>query len=143
MKKLICPLTGVNIMRFLAIIFAGFVFVFAFDFGYHAILLEGQYMATAHLWRPQETMEEFFLFAMLCQLAYIIALAFVFTRHYEGKGIGEGVRFGLAIGGLLGVAQFGIYPYLPIPFTLAALWAIGTVVQITGLGIIFALVYRK
>ncbi len=143
MKKLVCPLTGVNIMRFLATILAGFVFIFAFDFVYHAILLEGQYASTAHLWRPQETMEEFFPLAMLCQLAYTIALAFVFTRNYEGKGLGEGVRFGLAIGGLLGVAQFGIYPYLPIPFTLAALWAVGTLIQITGAGVVFALVYRK
>ncbi len=143
MGKVCCPVTGVNITRFLAAITVGFVFVFGFDFVFHALLLEDQYKATAHLWRPQEAMSAYFSVAMASQLAYVTAMALVFTRHYEGKGICEGVRFGILIGLLMGVAQFGIYPYLPIPLTLVLAWVVGTLIQCTGLGVIFALLYRK
>ncbi len=143
MSKVCCPITGVNIIRFLVAVIVGFVFVFGFDFVFHALLLEDQYKETAHLWRPQETMEMFFPVAMASQLAYVTAMALVFTRNYEGKGIGEGFRFGILIGILMGVAQFGIYPYMPIPLTLALAWLAGTLVQCTVLGVIFSLLYRK
>ena len=138
-----CPISGVNVPRFFLSLIVGFIFVFGYDMVYHGKLLMEHYEATSYLWRSPDEMKEFYALSMLLQLAYVGVLAFVFTLNYEGKGIGEGIRYGLALGIVLGVAQLGIYPYMPIPLNLAVLWFSGTVVQVVGLGVIFALLYRK
>ncbi len=138
-----CPISNVNIPRFLAIILAGFIFVFGFEFVWHGMLLMDHYEATMHLWRPKAEMQAYFPYVLATQLAFVAALAFVFTRNYEGKGLSEGLRFGLALGVLLGIGQFGMYAYMTIPLALAALWFVGAVFEVAGLGLLFALIYRK
>ncbi len=46
-----CPITGINIPRFLAAAAAGFVFIFGFEFLVHGKLLNDLYDQTGHLWR--------------------------------------------------------------------------------------------
>lgn len=138
-----CPITGVNIIRFWSMSLIGFAFVFGYDFAFHGVLLADQYQATAHLWRGLKEMQAFFPIAIACQFAFVITIAYVFTRNFEDTGMGEGVRFGMALGLVLGAAQFGIYPYLPIPLSLAVLWFCGTFFEVLGLGIIFSLIYKK
>ena len=86
-----------------------------FNFLWHGLLLESQYMATINLWPPQDQMGAFFPWVMAFTLAIGFVLTFLFTRHYEAKGIGDGVRFGFYTGLLVGLLQAGIYPYLANP----------------------------
>ena len=131
-----------NTKRYTLSVFVGFVFVFLFEFMFHGNILKSTYESTAELWRPEEEMEHFLHWMTLCQLGFVAALAFIFTRHYEGKGIPEGVRFGLMLGVLIGIGQFAVYSYMPISMGLALAWFGGAVVEMVGLGIIFSLLYK-
>ena len=130
-----------NMKRFIFSAIAILVFVFLFEFLVHGVLLQGIYMETAHLWRTQEESPMIFMF--LSQLGFSLMAAFIFTRHFEAKGMGEGVRYGLMIGLLLGSIQVGTYCYMPIPGMLTAAWVLAALVKGLGSGVIASLVYRK
>lgn len=132
-----------NMQRFVLAAIAAFVAMMVFNFLWHGLLLESMYMATTNLWRPQDQMGAFFPWAVAFTLAIGFVLAFLFTRHYEAKGIGEGVRFGFYVGLLMGLLQAGIYPYLAIPALLGVAWFVGGLLQGLAAGTAIALVYRQ
>lgn len=138
-----CPITGVNIPRFIASIIVGFIFIFAFDFVIHGQVLKGIYMETADLWRSPEEMQKTFPFMLATQFLTAAITAFIFTRHAEDKGIGEGIRFGGMLGALFAVMMGASYAWLPIPLLLAIYWAMAGLMQGLGLGIIYSLIYKK
>ena len=143
MDKHHCPITGVNIPRFLATTLAGFVFIFGYDFALHGNLLMGIYEQTSDLWRDPEEMKTFFPYMLSTQFFTALLAAFIFTRNYEGKGIGEGLRFGIMLGLLFGVMMSASYAWMPIPTALAGAWFAGGLGMGIGLGVIFSLIYRK
>ena len=131
-----------NIKRFVMAAVAAFVFVFAFEFVLHGILLKSIYEATSNLWRPMGSGTKYSLFMLMSQAGYSAVAAFIFTRHYEARGIGEGVRFGLYIGLLLASLEVGTYCYLPIPVKLTIAWVVGGLLKGLGTGTAVALVYK-
>lgn len=131
-----------NTKRYVLSAVAAYVFMFAFDFVWHGLLLSDQYKATQALWRPEADMGSFFPVAMAVGLALAFLIAFVFTRNYENRGLSEGARFGLYLGVFLGLTAFGIYPYLAMPLGLAAMWFVGGMIKGVGAGMVLALVYR-
>jgi hypothetical protein len=69
---------------------------------------------------------------------------FIFSRGYEGKGLLEGVRFGLYIGVWMGIGfAYGTYAMIPIPYSLALSWFVSTLVQYSVAGIIASLLFGK
>lgn len=132
-----------NVKRFALTTLAGFIFIFAFEFVVHGILLADTYEQTTHLWRPMEDMASYMPFMHAMQLAFVTILAFIYTRHHEGKGLSEGIRFGSYLGLLLGVVMISMYAWMPISFTLAAMWFAATLIEIIALGIIFSLIYKN
>jgi hypothetical protein len=132
-----------NMPRFILAALAAFVAMMVFNFLWHGLLLESMYKATMSLWRPQDQMEEFFPWAAGITLAIGIALTLLFSRNYEEKGIGEGIRFGFYAGLLIGLLQAGIYPYLAIPLSLAGAWFIGGMLQGMVAGVTISLVYKR
>lgn len=141
--KICCPVTGINIPRFLLASVIGFIFVFGYDYLVHHVLLMETYETTADLWRAPETMEQFFPYMLGYQALYVIFLGFIFTRNFEGKGIMEGVRFGIALGLLLALCNAAAYIWMPIPLNLALAWGGCAIGSAIGIGVIFALLYKK
>jgi len=76
--------------------------------------------------------------------ALVVAFFFtlIFSKGYNGTGVGEGVRFGL-YAGLLVMIHFAYdsYASYPIPYGLALQWFITGVVQYVILGALVAMVY--
>jgi hypothetical protein len=138
-----CPITGINIPRFLLSVITGFIFIFALDFIVHGNLLNTLYEQTPQLWRDPEVMMGFFPYMLGTQFLIALITAFIFTRNYEGKGITEGLRFGVVLGLLMGVLMSGSFAWMPISTTLAASWFGSGALTGLGLGLIFALTYRK
>lgn len=138
-----CPISGVNIKRFLLTLIAGFAFAFAYDWVVHGYLLTAMYEQTAHLWRPEAEMKEYCPFMLATKFFVVAITAFIFTRNYEGKGLGEGLRFGAYIGLLMGVMLASPYGWMPVSGPLAAAWFATGLIQGLGLGVIYALTYRK
>ena len=132
-----------NIPRYLIASLVGFVFIFAYEFVVHGILLVPTYDTTPDLWRPEEAMATFFPFMLLTQIVRSFALCFLYTRHHEGKGIAEGLRFGVIVGFLFGVMQASSYAWMPISAALAGYWFISAFFEAIALGVIFSLIYKK
>ena len=138
-----CPVSGINIPRFLAATVVGFAFVFGFDYIVHSILLMDTYTQTPELWRLQEEMQQYFPFMIGYQVLLVVLLGFIFTRNFEGKGVAEGVRFGLMMGALIGLLNAAAFIWMPISLTLALSWAGAGLGATLGIGIIFSVIYKK
>ncbi len=136
-----CPFTGVHMIRFPLIVLAGFAFTFIYEFLLHGQILMGLYEQTAHLWRPEGEMKMSLM--MLNQFLTTAILAFIFTRNFEGKGVCEGMRFGIMMGLLMGVMSAAAYIWTPIPGALAIGWFFGGLGWGLGLGVVFSLIYHK
>ncbi|GJL86169.1 MAG: hypothetical protein DHS20C02_19440 [Micavibrio sp.] len=139
-----CPITGINIPRYLAAALAGFVFIFAFDFLVHGNLLMDLYEQTSELWRAPEDMVMPWM--MGTQILIALITAFIYACgccDKEGKGIKCGIGFGIKIGLLMAVLMAASYAWMPIPLALALGWAGAGLGTGLGLGIIFSLVYKK
>lgn len=130
-----------NKQRYVISVLVTFVFVFLYDFLVHGFLLKDIYAQTKELWRPEN--EYKMLVMSMSQLGFAAVLAYIFTLNYEGKGIGEGIRFGLCIGMLLGVIQIGKYAYMPIPMVLMLSWVLAALLIGLGSGVILSLVYKR
>jgi hypothetical protein len=130
-----------NIKRYCFSFAAVFVFLFLSGYLCHEFLLAELYEKTSELWRAKD--EHIMIFIWLGDLGFAAVMAFIFTRHYEDKGVMEGLRYGLYIGLLLAALKFGTYGYLPIPLVLTFSWMAISIVNGLGAGLVLALVYRK
>ncbi len=69
--------------------------------------------------------------------------SFIFSKGYEGKGIWEGVRYGLYIGIWMSVGMaYGTYAMIAIPYSLALQWFIYGVIEYIIAGIVLALIFK-
>ena len=132
-----------NIKRFSLCSFVGFIFIFIYEYLIHGVLLVPTYELTPQLWRPMESMQEFMPIMTAVQLLTAAILCFIYTRHHEGKGISEGLRFGAMLGLLIGMLSFSSYAYMPISITLGLSWFGACFVKTIGLGVIFSLLYKN
>jgi len=132
-----------NLKRFSLCCLTGFIFVFIYEYIIHGVALVAIYDQTPQLWRSPETMVDYMPFMIVMQFLTTALLCFIYTRHHEEKGIGEGVRFGAMIGLLLGILQASSFAWMPISLTLAGLWLVTTFVEAIGLSILFSLIYKK
>ena len=130
-----------NKKRYVISLFVVFVFVFLYEFLVHWFLLKDIYTQTAQLWRPEEEMNMFFMF--MSQIGFSAVIAYIFTLHYEDKGIGEGIRFGLCMGLLLGSIDIATYAYMPVPMVLTLSWVLASLLKGLGSGVVLSLVYKR
>jgi len=127
------------------LIAGGVVFVVyeILSFLIHGVLLEGAYQATASVWRPEAEMHANFPIMLVTAFIISFLFVFIFAKGYEGKGIMEGVRYGLWIGLLMSIPMaFNSYATLPIPMSLAIKWLVYGVIQFIILGIVAAAIYK-
>jgi hypothetical protein len=106
------------------------------------VLLSSAFKATANLWRPPAEMKIWLFYVIYLFIAFFVTL--IFSKGYEGKGIGEGIRFGFYIGMFMAVPMaYGTYASMPIPYSLALQWFLYGLVEYIIVGIVLALVYGK
>ena len=132
-----------SMIRFALAALAVFVFTFLFDFLVHGVLLQQTYKDLASIWRPEAEMQSLMPLMTLVQALMALVLAFIFTRNFEDKGIGEGARYGFYMGVFLAVPQIGAYVFMPIPVSLAAAWAGQAIAWGLLAGIILSLIYKE
>ena len=77
---------------------AVFIFIYLFEWYFHGTCLMGIYTETAQWWRPEETMIDFMHLFLIAQLSFSVLFCYIFAKGYEGRGIMEGVRFGIILG---------------------------------------------
>lgn len=125
----------------------GFVAVFAvaqvLGFLIHQIMLDQTYQSLASVFRPEaEMMDKMWIMIVSSGISLLI-FCYVFTKGYENRGIGEGIRFGVLIGLFLSLPyvldQYVVYP---ITASLAMIWLVTGVVTFTILGAVFSAIYK-
>ena len=126
----------------------GFVAVFVAlsvtDFLIHAVILAATYQAEPmkSLMRPDMMDKLWIYYVVYAFIAFFFTL--IFSKGYEGKGMGEGLRFGFYVGMLMATPMaYASYAMYPMPYSLALQWFIYGVIQYIILGIVVALVYGK
>jgi len=131
----------VNIKRFVAASLAVFVVSQILDFLIHGVILKATYESLKQLWRPD--MESKMWIMYLVGFITSFLFTYIFVKGYEGKGILEGVRFGVVIGLFTSIPMaYGTYAMIAIPYSLALQWFAYGMVETIVMGIVVALVYK-
>jgi hypothetical protein len=129
--------------RFWMAVAACYVTGHVLGFLIHGVGLDATYKALAAIFRPKAEMDALMWLMFVSSALAVFAFCFIFTKGYEGRGVTEGVRYGLWVALLVGIPgamdQFWIYP---VPAELAIKWAIANVVYWVTLGTVAAAIYR-
>ena len=120
----------------------GFAFIFAFEYVVHGVCLKDMYDVSPELWRSPESMVGYFPFMVLMQVLFVAVTAYIFAQNYEGKGMGEGLRFGVPFGLLIAIFYTAPFAWLPISPLLAVYWALSGLIEGVVLGLIFSVLYK-
>jgi hypothetical protein len=106
------------------------------------LILGSTYESLQNIWRPDMQSKMWIFHVVMLFGAFFFS--FIFSKGYEGKGIAEGVRYGLYIGIWLSVGMaYSTYAMIDIPYSLALQWFIYGVIQYVIYGIALALVFKK
>jgi len=127
-------------------VWLGFVVVFVLmvicSYIVNSLILASTYQSLQNLWRP-DMMSKMWIF-YLVMLFQAFFFSFIFSKGYEGKGIAEGVRYGLYIGIWMSVGMaYATYAMIAIPYSMALQWFIYGVIEYVIYGIALALVFGK
>lgn len=132
-----------NTNRYLAASLAVAVFIFLYGWVVHGIVLAdfwAEHMVEGSM-RPQGE-EIIWAIAVSCLLQGL-ALGFIFVRGYEGKGIGEGVRFGLLIAWFIIAIYFLHYALSPMEEMAMVTGGIVDAIMYVICGVILAALYKE
>ncbi len=101
------------------------------------VLLAEDWKSIAHLMRPEADQKIWIYFVSYLFLAYFFT--WIFSKGYEGKGMMEGVRYGLAVAFMLVLPwSYGMYASMDIPYSLTLkLFIYGTVEMVIA-GVVLA-----
>jgi hypothetical protein len=131
----------INIIRFIGASIAVFAANQLTDPIIHGTLLGKAYRALTHIWRT-DMMSKMWIM-VLASIAFAFLFVYIFSKGYQGKGIPEGIRYGVLIGLLMnGVAILHQYAVYPVPFSLVLQWFAFGMIQTIIYGVIAALIYR-
>ena len=107
----------------------------------HGLILASTYEQLSHIWRPD--MDRLMWVQWVTALFLSFFFVYIFAKGYEGKGIMEGVRYGLVIWAFLSIpSYYGQYVMYPLPYSLVWKWLISDLVMLVILGIIVAVLYK-
>jgi hypothetical protein len=107
----------------------------------HLLLLSRAYQGLMDVWRPDMMQKVWITYVTALVFSFLFVL--IFSKGYEGKGINEGVRYGLLIGLLMNVmGMFNQYAVYPISLGLAVQWFIYVMIQYIICGIVAAALFK-
>ena len=110
----------------------------------HMGLLASEYHSETvmKLMRPESDGTIWIYFVTSAIISFFFSL--IFSKGYEGKGIAEGIRYGLYVGLLMATPMaYNSYASYPLPYSLALKWFLYGVIQYLILGAIVAAVFGK
>lgn len=133
-----------KLSKLLLPIIAVYVLVYIYAYIVHGYLLADIYCQTPHLWRTPEEMSSYFPVMLLSELAFSIVFTLFYAYLQEKLRVSlKGWQYGLGIGAAFAAIQFGVYAYMPISFTLAALWAADALVEPILCGVLLSYLYKR
>ena len=111
------------------------------DFIIHGVILKGAYAATPMLWRPMAEMKMGLLYFTI--LVHAGAFVYIYARFVTEKGISTGTLFGFIYGLGAGISMgYGSFSVMPLPYAMAFVWFMGSVIEATIGGLIAAMIVK-
>jgi len=135
-----------NWKRLLLAALVAFIFLQLTDFLIHGVILEDIYQILAErgVFRSDAEMYRYTWVEILMTLLFSFFFTYIFVKGYEGKGVLEGVRYGIIIGFFwIFINAYGAFVILPIPYGLVWYWIISGFIQTIIAGILVALIYKS
>jgi ABC-type multidrug transport system permease subunit len=125
----------------------GFVVVYvlwqALGFIIFGTMLADTHAAMTDVFRPENEINDMMWMMLVSSAVMMFMFCYIFTRGHEGKGIMEGVRYGVLIAFLMAspmvIEQHVIYP---VPENVATMWLVGIFVSFIIAGAAFAAIYK-
>jgi hypothetical protein len=129
-------------------IWVGFIVVFIvwniLDYLVHGVLLRTAYTSPEMVQLLRVDMHDKMWIFYLVSLITSFFLTLIFSKWQTGKGLSEGIQFGVYVGLLCGTPMsYSSYAMYPIPYHLAMQWFIYGVLQFIILGIVLSLIFGK
>ena len=104
-------------------------------------LLDPIYGSYSHIWRPISEMK--FWLLPVTGMFFSFFFVFIFSRGYEGKGIAEGIRYGLYVALMIALPRaYGSYALMQIPYSLALQWFVYGMFEYVIAGAILSGIFR-
>jgi hypothetical protein len=132
-----------NWKKFFIAFIAAFVFLFAYDWVFHGMLLQNSYAATASLWRTKPDFSSHFPLLILGQIVIVFFFTLIFVRGFgSGGGTAGGFRYGILFGLLHIGANLIRYAVEPLTTNLIVSWSIGGLIEFAVAGAIVGALYK-
>ncbi len=132
-----------NVQRYLIGSIVVFIFIFLAEWIFHGLIMNSFYDQAKQLMRPETGSAACIIWMIIGFLLMAFGFCFIFTKGYENKGIGEGIRFGLYVAITFSVSAsligYSVYPY-PVSWVIG--WIIGEPIIAIISGILIAAIYK-
>ncbi len=134
-----------NVKQWAIATVAVFVAMAIIQYVVHGVMLTGWYMEYPAYWRSPEAMMRKMYWMYVGYLVFAALFTYIYTRGYEGKaGMGEGMRYGVLIGALVGIPKMFIdHAVFFYPGKIILSWCIAMIVMCAILGIIVGMIYKS
>jgi uncharacterized PurR-regulated membrane protein YhhQ (DUF165 family) len=130
-----------NWKRFLVASLVVYVVVQAMDLVINQVFMKGANESLKGLWRPDITSRMWMMYV----IGVLVALLFtyIFIKGREGKGITEGVRYGIIIWLFVSVPMnMSMWVLLPISHIIILRWMLFGLLEMLVAGILAAVIYK-
>jgi hypothetical protein len=126
-----------NLKKFFSASLLVFITLQVTNFLGHSLWLGQTYQSLANVWRP-DMADKMWIFTVIGILTSIL-FVYIFNKGYEGKGVIEGLRFGLLMGLFIATpASFYEYAMYSVPISLAVKWFLLYMAQYLLFGLVVA-----
>jgi hypothetical protein len=130
-----------NWKRLLTAAFAVFVVVQALEFFLNAVLMKSANESLKSLWRPNMSSRAWLMYVFSALVALLFT--YIFVKGREGKGLAEGVRFGIIMWLFITVPMnVGWWVMLPIGWQIILRWILFGLLEMLIAGILVAAIYK-
>lgn len=127
--------------KLLLSILAVFVAWQILDYLIHGVILMDAYESTKELWRPMEEMSMPLM--MLVSILVAAAFCYIYYAFISNKSLNTALKFSLVFGLAMGISfGYGSYTVMPIPYSMAFVWFLGTVVEAVVAGLIVGMIIK-
>jgi len=134
-----------NWKRLLLAALAAFIFLQLADLLIHWVILKGVYedLMARGIFRSAGVICGYIWVEIIMTALFSLFFTYIFVKGYEGKGILEGVRYGIVIGFFwIFVNAYSAFVVIDIPYALVWYWIIAGFIQTIIAGILVALIYK-